>query len=175
VYGSGVTVAPYGFILHNRGVGFSLEEGHPNLVAPRKRPFHTIIAGFVTRDNQPVMAFGNMGGSVQPETHAQHMVNMIDHGMNVQMSTDVARFTHNQNQDVLSLEAELYNLVSSALIAKGHEVRSVDGGAVGGYNAILFALDPNLPRPVEGDNLSPVNGVYRAGSDHRKDGQAVGW
>jgi gamma-glutamyltranspeptidase/glutathione hydrolase len=95
--------------------------------------------------------------------------------MNVQMSTDVARFTHNQNQDVLSLEAELYNLVSSALIAKGHEVRSVDGGAVGGYNAILFALDPNLPRPVEGDNLSPVNGVYRAGSDHRKDGQAVGW
>lgn len=175
VYGSGVAVPPYGFILHNRGVGFSLVDGHPNLVAPRKRPFHTIIAGFVTRDNQPVMAFGNMGGSVQPEIHAQHMVNMIDHGMNVQMSTDVARFTHNQNQNVLSLEAELYNLVSSALIAKGHEVRSVDGGAVGGYNAILFALDPNLPRPAEGDHLSPVNGVYRAGSDHRKDGQAVGW
>jgi gamma-glutamyltranspeptidase/glutathione hydrolase len=175
VYGSGVTVPPYGFIMHNRGVGFSLVEGHPNLVAPRKRPFHTIIAGFVTRDNQPVMAFGNMGGSVQPETHAQHMVNMIDHGMNVQMSTDVARFTHNQNQNVLSLESELYNLVSSALIAKGHEVRSVDGSAVGGYNAILFTLDPNAVRPMDGDHQSPVNGVYRAGSDHRKDGQAVGW
>jgi gamma-glutamyltranspeptidase / glutathione hydrolase len=175
VYGSGVTVAPYGFILHNRGVGFSLEEDHPNLVAPRKRPFHTIIAGFVTQNNQPLMAFGNMGGSVQPETHAQHVVNMIDHGMNVQMSTDVARFTHNQNQNVLSLETELYNLVASALRGKGHEVRAVSGSAVGGYNAILFTADPSQPVPGPDDYDMPVNGIYRAGSDHRKDGQAVGW
>ncbi|WP_339867379.1 gamma-glutamyltransferase family protein [Pseudohongiella nitratireducens] len=108
VYGSGVTVPGYGFILHNRGVGFTLEDGHPNQVAPRKRPFHSIIAGFVTKDNQPLMAFGNMGGSVQPETHAQHIVNMVDHGMNLQMSTDVARFTHSQNRDLLSLELDLY-------------------------------------------------------------------
>ena len=85
VYGSRATVGPYGFVLHNRGSAFSLDPG-PNLVAPRKQPFHTIIAGFVMKDGQPLMAFGNMGGSVQPETHAQHMVNLIDHGMNVQMT-----------------------------------------------------------------------------------------
>lgn len=175
VYGSGATVPEYGFILHNRGVGFSLEEGHPNIVAPRKRPFHTIIAGFVTQNDQPLMAFGNMGGSVQPETHVQHMVNMIDLGMNVQMSTDVARFTHHQNRNQLSLEYELYNLVGQALRGKGHDVRAVDGSAVGGYNAILFTRDPNLPVPMLGDHQIPVNGVYRAGSDHRKDGQAAGW
>ena len=97
VYGSRATVAPYGFVLHNRGSAFSLDPKSPNIVAPRKRPFHTIIAGFVMKDGQPLMTFGNMGGSVQPETHAQHMVNLIDHGMNVQMTTDAARFTHNQS------------------------------------------------------------------------------
>jgi gamma-glutamyltranspeptidase / glutathione hydrolase len=175
VYGSGATVAPYGFILHNRGSGFSLTEGHPNLVAPRKRPFHSIMAGFVTQGNQPVMAFGNMGGSVQPESHVQHLVNMIDHGMNVQMTTDAARFTHNQNQNVLSLEQGLYNLVGNALRGKGHEVRVVNGSAVGGYNAILFTPSPGMMLPGLDDHQTPVNGVYRAGSDHRKDGQAVGW
>ena len=97
VYGSRATVAPYGFVLHNRGSAFSLDPKSPNIVAPHKRPFHTIIAGFVMKDGQPLMTFGNMGGSVQPETHAQHMVNLIDLGMNVQMTTDAARFTHNQN------------------------------------------------------------------------------
>jgi gamma-glutamyltranspeptidase/glutathione hydrolase len=82
VYGSRATVAPYGFVLHNRGSAFSLDPKSPNVVAPRKRPFHTIIAGFVMKDGAPLMAFGNMGGSVQPETHAQHMINMIDLGMN---------------------------------------------------------------------------------------------
>jgi len=179
VYGSRATVGPYGFVLHNRGTAFSLDPKHPNIVAPRKRPFHSIIAGFVMKDGQPLMAFGNMGGSVQPETHAQHIVNMIDHGMNVQMSTDAARFTHNQNSNVLSLEHNLFALVGKALEAKGHQVRGVDGGAVGGYQAILFTRDPRMPEPVF-DRRSitedhPVNGVYRAGSDHRKDGQAVGW
>lgn len=179
VYGSGVTIPPYGMILHNRGVAFSLEPGHPNVVAPRKRPFHTIIAGFVMEDGEPLMAFGNMGGSVQPETHAQHMVNMIDHGMNVQMTTDAARFTHSQRRDVLSMEGPLEALVGDALRARGHEVRSVDGSRVGGYQGVLFMLDPTMPTPTF-DAASiredrPVNGVYRAGSDHRKDGQAVGW
>jgi gamma-glutamyltranspeptidase/glutathione hydrolase len=147
-------------------------------VAPGKQPFHTIIAGFVMKDGQPLMAFGNMGGSVQPETHAQHMVNLIDHGMNVQMTTDAARFTHNQNSNVLSLEANLFALVGHALAAKGHEVRSVDGGSVGGYQGILFTRDPRLTAPTFDrrsiDEDLPVNGVYRGGSDHRKDGQAVG-
>lgn len=179
VYGSGATVPPYGMILHNRGVAFSLEEGHPNVVAPRKRPFHSIIAGFVMQNDEPLMTFGNMGGSVQPETHAQHMVNVIDNGMNIQMTTDAARFTHSQNSNVLSLEDNLYSLVGSALQAKGHEVRSVNGGRVGGYQGILFTKDASLPEPVFGPESiaedHPVNGVYRAGSDHRKDGQAVGW
>ncbi len=119
VYGSRATVAPFGFVLHNRGGAFSLDPASPNVVAPRKRPFHTIIAGFVMKDGQPLMTFGNMGGSVQPETHAQHMVNLIDLGMNVQMTTDAARFTHNQTSNVLSLETNLFNLVGAALKAKG--------------------------------------------------------
>jgi gamma-glutamyltranspeptidase / glutathione hydrolase len=179
VYGSRATVAPYGFVLHNRGGGFSLDPASPNIVAPHKRPFHTIIAGFVMKDGAPLMTFGNMGGSVQPETHAQHMINLIDLGMNVQMTTDAARFTHNQNSNMLSLEANLFNLVGAALKAKGHEVRSVTGGSVGGYQGILFTRDPRMPQPVFDQRAAiedlPVNGVYRAGSDHRKDGQAVGW
>ena len=179
VYGSGATVSPYGFILHNRGTAFSLDAGSPNIVAPRKRPFHSIIAGFVMQDGNPLMTFGNMGGIVQPETHAQHMVNVIDHGMNIQMTTDAARFTHDQNQNVLSLENSLFSLVGPALQARGHNVRAVTGGAVGGYQGILFTRDPNLPAPMfTPESITedhPVNGVYRAGSDHRKDGQAVGW
>ena len=179
VYGSRAAVGPYGFVLHNRGAAFSVDPRSPNVVAPRKRPFHTIIAGFVTADGQPLMAFGNMGGSVQPETHAQHMVNLIDVGMNVQMTTDAARFTHNQTANVLSLEENLFTLVGPALRAKGHRVQAVDGGSVGGYQGILFTRDPSLPAPtVERRSVTedlPVNGIYRAGSDHRKDGQAVGW
>ena len=179
VYGSRATVPPYGFVLHNRGSGFSLDPASPNIVAPHKRPFHTIIAGFVMKDGAPLMTFGNMGGSVQPETHAQHMVNLIDLGMNVQMTTDAARFTHNQNSNVLSLEGNLFELVGAALKAKGHEVRSVSGGSVGGYQGILFTRDPRLPEPIFDPRAAaedrPVNGVYRGGSDHRKDGQAVGW
>jgi gamma-glutamyltranspeptidase/glutathione hydrolase len=179
VYGSRATVPGYGFVLHNRGSAFSIDPKSPNVVAPRKRPFHSIIAGFVMKDGQPLMTFGNMGGSVQPETHAQHMVNLIDHGMNVQMTTDAARFTHNQNSNALSLEAALFNLVGAALKEKGHQVRSVNGGAVGGYQGILFTRDPRLPAPLFDASWArddrPVNGIYRGGSDHRKDGQAVGW
>jgi gamma-glutamyltranspeptidase/glutathione hydrolase len=179
VYGSKATVAPFGFVLHNRGTAFSLDPASPNVVAPRKRPFHTIIAGFAMKDGAPLMAFGNMGGTVQPETHVQHMVNLIDLGMNVQMTTDAARFTHDQATNVLSLERPLFDLVGAALRAKGHEVKAVTGSAVGGYQGILFARDPALPEPAFdrrwADEDRPVNGVYRAGSDHRKDGQAAGW
>jgi gamma-glutamyltranspeptidase/glutathione hydrolase len=178
-YGSGATVGPYGFVLQNRGAGFSLDPRSPNVVAPRKRPFHTIIAGFVMKDGQPFMTFGNMGGTVQPETHAQHMVNLIDLAMNVQMTTDAARLTHNQSADIVGAEVNLHALVGSALRAKGHDVRAVNGAAVGGYQGILFTRDPAAAEPVF-DRRSitedhPVNGVYRAGSDHRKDGHAVGW
>lgn len=166
-------------MLHNRGASFSLDARSPNVVAPRKRPFHTIMAGFVMKAGLPVMTFGNMGGSVQPESHAQHMVNLIDLGMNVQMTTDAARFTHNQASNVLWLEGPLFDRVGAALRMKGHVVEAVDGSAVGGYQGIHFTRDPSLPAPAF-DRRSvaedrPVNGVYRAGSDHRKDGQAAGW
>ena len=179
VYGSKATVPEYGFILHNRGTAFSLDAASPNVVAPRKRPFHSIIAGFVMTDGAPLMTFGNMGGTVQPETHAQHMVNLIDLGMNVQMTADAARFTHLQSTNVLSLERNLFDRVGAALKARGHDVQPVTGVAVGGYQGILFTRDPTQPAPAFdarwADEDRPVNGVYRAGSDHRKDGQAAGW
>jgi gamma-glutamyltranspeptidase/glutathione hydrolase len=179
VYGSRATVPEYGFLLHNRGTAFSLDPASPNVVAPRKRPFHSIIAGFVMKDGAPLMTFGNMGGTVQPETHAQHMVNLIDLGMNVQMTADAARFTHLQTTNVLSLERNLFDRVGAALQAKGHDVRPVTGAAVGGYQGILFTRDPRWPEPTFdrrwADDDRPVNGIYRAGSDHRKDGQAAGW
>jgi len=178
VYGSRATVPPFGFVLHNRGGSFSLSPSSPNVVAPHKRPFHTIIAGFVAKGGQPLMTFGNMGGSVQPETHVQHMVNLIDLGMNVQMTTDAARFTHSDGLTVV-LEAPLFNLVGAALRAKGHDARSGTGASVGGYQGILFTRDPSLPEPTFDARSTredlPVNGIYRAGSDHRKDGQAAGW
>jgi gamma-glutamyltranspeptidase/glutathione hydrolase len=178
-FGSKVTIPGYGFVLANRGAGFTLEEGHPNIVEPRKRPFITIIASFITKDQKPVMAFGNMGGGTQPQAHAQHVVNMIDHGMNVQATTDVARFDHSQEDDTTALDTYLFDLVGPRLTEMGHVLERANGHA-GGYQGILFEPDPSLPEPAVprsggGKSDEPVNGVYRAGSDPRKDGHAGGW
>lgn len=158
-FGSGITVPGHGFVLHDRATLFSLDPGSPNVVAPRKRPFHTLIPAFVMKDGRPVLAFGSMGGSIQPQAQATEIVNMIDLGMNVQAAGDAARFRHDQATNALQLESELYDLVGPQLAAMGHTVRSVDGGTMGGYQAI---------------HVSP-DGVYRAGSDFRKDGAAAGW
>jgi gamma-glutamyltranspeptidase/glutathione hydrolase len=160
-FGSALTVPGYGFLLQNRGNGFSLDPEHPNVVAPGKRPFNTIIPGFVTKDGRPQLAFGNMGGPVQAQAQAVELVNMIDLGMNVQAAGDAARFSHDQASNALQLEPALYDLVGSQLAAMGHDVKPGRGGdlVAGGYQAIYSA----------------ANGVYRAGSDHRKDGAAVGW
>jgi gamma-glutamyltranspeptidase/glutathione hydrolase len=176
-FGSGVTIPGYGFTLANRGSGFTLDENHPNVVAPRKRPFITIIAGFITKDDRPVMAFGNMGGSTQPQAHVQHVVNMIDLGMNVQATTDVARFDHDQDGDTTALDTNLFDLVGDGLEAKGHRIEREFGHA-GGYQGILFEPDAVLPAPrvPRGKTRGgpPLNGIYRAGSDLRKDGHAAG-
>jgi gamma-glutamyltranspeptidase / glutathione hydrolase len=172
-FGSGVTIPPYGFVLANRGSGFTLDESHPNVVAPRKRPFITIIASFITKDGQPLMAFGNMGGGTQPQAHVQHVVNMVDLGMNVQATTDVARFDHSQSTDRTALDTHLYDLVGPGLEARGHALTRAFGHA-GGYQGILFERDAGLSEPAVGVP-GPLNGVYRAGSDPRKDGHAAGW
>jgi len=157
-FGSGVTVPGYGFILHNRGALFTLNPKSPNVIEPHKRPFNTLSAGFVMHNDQPLMTVTLMGGDMQAQGHAQLLVNILDLGANLQAGADMARFRHSQISNTLSLEAPLYDLVGAKLAAMGHTVKSVSGEDVGGVQ-ILMLLD----------------GYYRAASDFRKDGEAVGW
>ena len=176
-FGSQVTVPGYGFPLNDRGSFFDLDPSSPSVVAPRKRPFQTIIPAFVMKDGQPLLAFGNMGGDEQVQAQATELVNMIDLGMNVQAAGDAARFHHDQDTNELDLESKLYDLVGSQLEAMGHTVNRTTGDPMGGYQAILFERDPTA-RPPTGPSVAgdpPVNGLYRAGTDFRKDGAAVGW
>jgi gamma-glutamyltranspeptidase/glutathione hydrolase len=173
-FGSGITVPGYGIILHNRGGLFTLDPKSPNVIAPKKRPFNTLSAGFVMRDGAPLMTVTLMGGDMQAQGIAQVLVNVLDLGANLQAATDMARFRHNQVRNLLSLESRLHALVGAPLQAMGHKVESIDGGAVGGYQAILFTPDPGAPGAT-GGGLQPIKGFYRAGSDHRKDGQAAGY
>jgi len=157
-FGSGVTVPGYGFVLHNRGALFTLDAHSPNVIEPHKRPFNTLSAGLVMRSGEPLMTLTLMGGDMQAQGHAQLMVNIIDLKANVQAAADMARFRHSQVSNVLSLESPLYDLVGSQLAAMGHRVESVNGDSVGGVQVIMRGA-----------------GFYRAGSDFRKDGEAVGW
>ena len=106
-----------------------------------------------------------MGGDMQAQGHAQWLIDILDLGANVQAAADMGRFRHSQISNVLSLETPLYELVGSQLAAMGHTVQSVSGGDVGGVQWLMFTPDA----------ASPTGGFYRAGSDHRKDGQAAGW
>jgi gamma-glutamyltranspeptidase/glutathione hydrolase len=157
-FGSGVTVPGYGFILHNRGALFTLDPKSPNAIEPHKRPFNTLSAGFVMQGGQPLMTVTLMGGDMQAQGHAQLLVNILDLGANLQAGADMARFRHSQVPNSLSLETPLYELVGSKLAAMGHNVRSVSGEDMGGVQILMLG-----------------GGYYRAGSDFRKDGQAVGW
>jgi gamma-glutamyltranspeptidase/glutathione hydrolase len=200
-WGSGVTIPGYGFQLSSRGGMFTFDPNHPNTIAGRKEPFITIIAGFIMKDGQPMMAFGNMGGSTQPLGHVQHIVNMIDLGYNVQATSDAARWDHSQSEtsDRLSLDVYLWDEVGPTLASWGHKFSTGytgSRGLGGGYQGILFERDYSLPVPKlpygdgrwggdkdkddrwgkDKDKLNPVNGIYRAGTDTlRKDGAAVGW
>ena len=178
-FGSSISIPGYGFPMNDRGSFFSLDPSSPNVVAPHKRPFMTIIPAFVMKDGEPLLSFGNMGGDEQAQAQATEIVNMVDLGMNVQAAGDAARFHHSQSADRVDLEQNLFALVGKQLQAMGHDVRRVHGNddVFGGYQAIFFARAPGLSPPQEwvtaGD--PPVNGVYRAASDFRKDGQAAGW
>lgn len=167
--GSGMTPDGLGFVLQDRGELFDLRPGHANTYAPGKRPFHTIIPAFVTRNGEPYMSFGVMGGSMQPQGHVQILMNMIDFGMNLQEAGDAPRIRHGGSSQPTGshmddggwvfLEEGFPMETRRALTLMGHRIRT-DVGGYGGYQAIL---------------RDPVNGVYIGASESRKDGQAAGY
>ncbi|MFT4937160.1 MAG: gamma-glutamyltranspeptidase/glutathione hydrolase [Paraglaciecola sp.] len=167
--GSGMTPTGLGFVLQDRGELFSLKEGHFNSYAPRKRPFHTIIPAFVTRDGKPWLSFGVMGGGTQPQMHAQIIVNIIDFGMNLQEAGDAPRILHTGSSQptgelmtdggYISLENGYDPQTRRELVQKGHVLREVSG-SFGGYQAIM---------------RDPKTGVYYGASESRKDGHAAGY
>ena len=161
-FGSGITVPGYGFVLNNRAAFFSLDEKSPNVIAPGKRPFHTLIPGLVMKDGQPLTVFGLMGGSQQVQGHLQVLVSMLDLEANPQAASDAARFSHTQSRNLLRLEGQLYQTVGSALEKLGHKVERADGRSMGGYQAIKRVSGQGEPA------------MYAGASDHRKDGLAAG-
>jgi gamma-glutamyltranspeptidase/glutathione hydrolase len=161
-FGSGITVPGYGFILHNRGGLFSLNPKSPNALAPHKRPYNTLAAGFLRKSGEPFMTLGLMGGDIQAQGHEQIIVDVLDLGANVQQAGDMARFRHSQVPNTLSLESQLYGLVGEQLSSMGHKVVSVNRAPMGGYQAIMVSH-------------SAGQTIYHGGSDFGKDGEAVGW
>lgn len=167
--GSGCTPDDLGFILQNRGEMFTLKEGEFNTYQPNKRPFHTIIPAFITKDGKPLMSFGVMGGATQPQGHAQIVVNIVDFGMNIQEAGDAPRILHEGSSEPtgeimsdggkLSLETGISYEVIRELLYRGHKI-GYDLGNYGGYQAIWY---------------DAKNKVYYGASESRKDGQAAGY
>jgi gamma-glutamyltranspeptidase/glutathione hydrolase len=155
-FGSGVVVPGTGLSLQNRGADFAVAEGHPNRVGPRKRPYHTIIPGFVTKDGAPVMSFGVMGGTMQPQGHVQVMVRIADHGQNPQAACDGPRFRWVQGTQV-SCEPGFPESTLDELRRRGHDLIAVDDYNQFGSCQAIWRLDDG----------------YLAVSDPRRDGQAA--
>jgi gamma-glutamyltranspeptidase/glutathione hydrolase len=169
--GSGIVVPGLGFMFHDRGELFSMEPGHANVYAPGKRPFHTIIPGFVMKNGKPWEAFGVMGGGMQPQGHVQVLTNQIDFDLNVQEAGDASRWQHEgdneptgekmENGGYVNLESGIPAETQRELKKRGHDVR-VDVGGYGGYQAIKVEMH-------DGQR------VYVGASESRKDGQAAGY
>ena len=157
-FGSGVVVPGTGISLQNRGCGFTLAPGHPNVVAGGKRPFHTIIPGFVTRGGAPLAAFGVMGGPIQPQGHVQTITRLVDHRMNAQAVLDAPRWKVEEGVAV-DLESSAAPVLGEGLAALGHQV-SVPEGSLG------FGSGQFVVRCGDG---------YMAGSDPRRDGYPAGF
>lgn len=167
--GSGLVPDGLGFMLQDRGELFALTDGHANIYAPGKRPFHTIIPAFAMREGRPWIAFGLMGGDVQPQGHVQIILNIVDYGLDLQAAGDAARWRHGDDAEPTGspavgngkvfLETGIPPAVGDALRARGHDVRPGDG-SFGGYQAIM--------RDHE-------RGVYVAATEMRKDGAADGY
>lgn len=157
-FGSGIVVPGTGIALQNRAAGFVLDEGHPNQVDGGKRPFHTIIPAFVTRRGEPLMAFGVMGGPMQPQGHVQMMVRLFDYGQNAQAAADAPRWQV-RGDGALALEPGFAPAVANELARRGHAVRRAGFGPSFGGAQLIYRL-------ADG---------YIAASEPRKDGQAVGF
>ncbi len=167
--GSGMVPNDLGFMLQDRGELFSLDENHFNVYAPKKRPFHTIIPAFITKDANPLISFGLMGGAMQPQGHAQIVINIIDFDMNLQEAGDAPRIRHQSNQQPtggemtdggeVALEKGFNYKQIRELMKKGHKV-IYDLGSFGGYQAIM---------------IDYINKVYYGASESRKDGSAIGY
>jgi gamma-glutamyltranspeptidase/glutathione hydrolase len=168
-FGSGVTVAPFGFGLQNRGSQFALDPEHANAYAPGKRPFHTIIPAFAIREGEALLAFGVMGAAMQPQGHVQVLTNLIDFGMNVQEAGDAPRVRHEGSSEPTGtpmagsgrvlLEPMVADAAADGLAALGHEVARAREG-FGGYQAIFY---------------DERQRVYKGASESRKDGCAAGY
>ena len=167
--GSGMTPDGLGFVLQTRGELFNLEEGHFNSYAPHKRPFHTIIPAFITRDGKPFISFGVMGGGLQPQMHAQIVMNIIDFGMNLQEAGDAPRISHGGSSQptgetmsdggTVVLESGFSRELIRDLVRMGHRIR-VGANGLGGYQAIKYEA---------------VNKTFYGASESRKDGHAAGY
>ncbi|TVQ11790.1 MAG: gamma-glutamyltransferase [Bacteroidetes bacterium] len=167
--GSGMTPPGLGFVIQNRGEGFTLQPDHFNTFEPGKRPFHTIIPGFITKNGEPYISFGVMGGDMQPQGHVQIVINMIDFGMNLQEAGDAPRIYHTGSSEptgqqmtdggAVMLESGFPYETIRALMHKGHKMQWISG-PFGGYQAIMWDKE---------------NGVYYGASESRKDGQAAGY
>ena len=167
--GSGMVPPGLGFMLQDRGELFSLEEGHFNVYEPNKRPFHTIIPAFITKNNKPYVSFGLMGGAMQPQGHAQIVINLIDFGMNLQEAGDAPRIRHQSSEQPtggfmkdggqLAIEQGFDYKEIRELIKKGHNI-IYDLGSFGGYQAIM---------------IDYISKIYFGASESRKDGSAIGY
>lgn len=156
-FGSGIVAGDTGIVLHNRGAGFNLIPGHPNQVAPHKRPLHTLVPAFVMKDGKPWLSYGVMGGDHQAQGHVQVITNLIDFGMNVQEAGEAARV--NDGATGIVVERGVPAAVRAELEKRGHRVTETSGGH-GGYQGIRF---------------DPLTRVFMGGSDPRKDGLAIGY
>jgi gamma-glutamyltranspeptidase/glutathione hydrolase len=167
--GSGMVPTGLGFMLQDRGELFSLDQNHFNVYAPKKRPFHTIIPAFITKDGNPFISFGLMGGAMQPQGHAQIVINIVDFDMNLQEAGDAPRIRHQSDQQPtggdminggeLALETGFDYKQVRELMKKGHKI-IYDLGSFGGYQAIM---------------IDYINKVYYGASESRKDGNAIGY
>lgn len=167
--GSGMTPGKLGFVLQDRGEMFSIDVHHMNQYEPHKRPFHTIIPAFITKDGKPFISFGLMGGSMQPQGHVQMVVNLIDFGMNLQEAGDAPRICHEGSSEptgeimtdggIVYLESGIPYETVRNLLGKGHQIQYING-IYGGYQAIKW---------------DEKNKVYYGASESRKDGQAAGY